>query len=625
MASKAQRKLAVVLHADVVGSTDLVQKDETLAHERITGTFSRFASVIRRYGGIVHEVRGDALVAEFTRASDAILAAIAFQSANAEHNRGIGDGLLAECRVGLGMGEVVTSDNTVTGAGVVVAQRVEQLAEGGGICVQGAVFETIPNRFPIDFKNLGEKELKGFTEPLRVYAASLRNGAVVPAPDFVAPTLTERLRRRRRPLAAAAVSVLVAAGLAVSWIVLEPDNLSPARESMSGFDKPSIAVLPFQNLSADPGQEYFSDGITNDIINALSRFSNLTVIAQNSVFAFKGKPTKVQNVARELGVRYVLEGSVQRANDRVRINVQFVDANSGRQLWVDRFDELVTNVFDLQDEITRRIVSAGAIRVTELEQRRALSHPESDFSAYDLVLQALSLLRQLTRAENFKARQLFREAIAIDPSYSTAHAGLGWTYMNAILWGWLQTPRAALTKAEAHARKAISLDQNCVDGHRLLARVHLSQFNHDLAILELERAIAINPNDAASHAEQGVVFVYSNRIDAAVRSLETALRNDPNMTAEGLMHLGMAYYLQNRYEDALAPLKRAVARNPDNVFIHLVLAATYGQLGRTEDAQQSTAAVRRLDPFAQLEQFGRLFTEPASAAHFADGFRKAGL
>lgn len=317
MKEEPTRKLAVLLHADVVGSTALVRLDETLAHRRLQDTFKRLAEFILRHDGVAHEIRGDALVAEFPMASDAVAASLEFQAANTDHNKKLADDILPEVRVGIAMGEVVVADGTVTGEGVVLAQRIEQLAEPGGVCIQDAVYQTVPKRLAFDYALLGERTLKGFDEPVRVYTVGAR-------PQVAAPQLETPTR---------------------------PDIVE-----LTVPEEPSIAVLPFTNMSADPEQEHFSDGITEDIITALSRIPSLLVIARNSTMVYKGKPVDVQVVGREQGVRYVLEGSVRRAGRRVRVTAQLTDVLKGRHLWADRYDRDVDDVFEVQDDITQNIV-----------------------------------------------------------------------------------------------------------------------------------------------------------------------------------------------------------------------------------------------------------------------------
>lgn len=625
MVDSPSRTLAVILHADVVGSTTLVQDNESLAHTRIQEAFRRLSSRIEEYNGITHELRGDALVAEFARVSDAVSAALVFQNDNTESIAQIEDEVRPLLRIGISLGEVVIADHTVTGAGVVLAQRIEQLAEPGGVCIHGAAYETLPRRLPFDYSNLGDKQLKGFEEAVRAYAVTLRSGAPLPEAEPVAIP-TSRSQKAGQPwlkTLGALVPVVIASVFA-TWVFWKNSDDSVTGPSAL-LSRPSIAVLPFHNLSANPEQEYFSDGITDDIINDLSKFSNLTVIARNSVFAYKGNPTPAQTVGEELGVEYVLEGSVQRADARVRINTQLVDTESQRQIWAIRYDEPIGDLFDVQDKIARQIVQALSVKVSDIEKRRVFAQTRARFPAYDLNLQAQALLNTLSRAENFEARELFRRSIDLDSSYSPAYAGLGWTHFNAVLYGWTDSPESELQNAEQLARKAIALDETCVDGHRLLAGLHLQRRQHHLAILELERAIAINPNDADSHAEQGITFVYAGRLEAAIRSLELALRIDPNRSVDALMHLGMAFYLRDRYEDARMWLERGVARSPENVFIYIVLAAVYAQLDRQVDSQRAAETVRRLDPFFSSEQFGRLFTESENRAKIVDGLKKAGL
>ena len=351
------RKLAVLLHADVVGSTSLVQKNEILAHERIQETFRRFSESIRNHGGVALEIRGDALVAEFARTSDAVSASLAFQIDNTAHNEQLTDDIRPELRIGIAMGEVVVANNTVTGEGIVLAQRLEQLARPGGTCIQAAAYETLPKRLPFEYDNLGEQPVKGFDEPVRVYTVRLKAGAVVPEPEASGQLDT------------------------------------PALELP---DKPSIAVLPFTNMSDDPEQEFFSDGITEDIITALSRISAMLVIARNSTFIYKGKAVDVKQVGREQGVRYVLEGGVRKAGNRVRITAQLIDASTGQHRWADRYDRDLEDIFAVQDEITQKIVTELDVHLHSGEQVRLWSSGTGNLEAWECVRLGSDLLNSVT-------------------------------------------------------------------------------------------------------------------------------------------------------------------------------------------------------------------------------------
>ncbi len=342
------RKLAVILHADVVGSTAFVQQNESLAHERIQAAFHNFAETIKVYGGIARELRGDALVAEFNRASDAVAAALAFQVLNGESNSTLDNDIQPQLRIGISLGEVIIADNTITGTGVVLAQRLEQLAEPGGVVVQGSVSETVPTRMPFEYEGLGEQMLKGFDQPVRAFIARLKSGEKPPAPEEV-----------------------------VSAADATPSTSSPPIP-----DEPSIAVLPFTNMSNDPELEYFSDGISEDIITALSKISALMVIAGNSTFTYKGKAVDIKQVGREQGVRYVLEGSVRRAGNRIRITAQLIDTTTGHHLWAENYDRDLEDIFALQDEITKKVVSTLDVQLVLGEQSQLWSDGTDNLEAW---------------------------------------------------------------------------------------------------------------------------------------------------------------------------------------------------------------------------------------------------
>jgi len=364
VAEQPTGKLAVILHADVVGSTVLVQRDERRAHERITSAFRRFSQTIQEYGGQVHEIRGDALVAEFARASDAVCAAIAFQQENTAYNKILDDDIVPEVRIGISLGEVIIADNTVTGAGVVLAQRVEQLAEPGGMCITGAIREATPERLPLDNENLGEQQLKGFEQPVHVHAVRLQSGAEVPPPE----RRQARKRRHTRMVATAVAAALVAA-IALAWLKPWQSNTEPGSVDRMAYalpSEPSIAVLPFANLSGDPEQDYFVDGFTNEIITNLSKFPEFFVIASNSVFTYKGKAVRVNEVGRELGVRYVLEGSLQRSADKLSVRAQLIEAANEKQLWGEQYDVAPQEIFAVQRGLTQQIASTLASKVLNL-------------------------------------------------------------------------------------------------------------------------------------------------------------------------------------------------------------------------------------------------------------------
>jgi len=419
-------KLAVILHADIAGSTALVQQDEQLAHERIQDSFRRFSETIEKYQGRIQELRGDALLAEFERASDAVAAALAFQADHTYLISRLKDDLRPTIRVGIAMGEVVIADNTVTGSGVVLAQRIEQLADPGGVCITAALHEALPKRLPFDLENLGEQLLKGFDEPVRVYRAELSAGQSVPAPQQ--DNQREPTPSTPRLIAAIIVTTLIIAVGTAYWFKTRVPQEEPASVEGMAYplpDKPSIAVLPFTNMSNDEEQEYFADGMTEDLITDISKVSGLFVIARNSVFTYKGKAVKVRQVAEELGVRYVMEGSVRRVGNQVRINAQLIDATTGGHIWAERYDGSLDDVFSMQDKITQSIVTALSVTLTGQDQSSLVQAKTNKPEAYDAFLRGWQLYRRYTPEDFVEAIPHFERAVEIDPAYGQAWATMG--------------------------------------------------------------------------------------------------------------------------------------------------------------------------------------------------------
>jgi adenylate cyclase len=390
-----------------VSSTELVHQNEQIAHERILETFRRFGDTIAKYHGQVRELRGDALLAEFERASDAVSAALGFQVEQLNYLAQLKDSIQPRVRVGITMGEVVIADDTITGTGVVLAQRLEQVSDPGGVVIQGAAYETIPGRFPFEYEDLGEQVLKGFAQPIRAFAVRLRPGKELPVPEVIAT----------------------------------PQSAEP--EGLKVPDKPSIAVLAFDNLSGDPGQEYLSDGISESIITGLSRFTGLFVIARQSSFSYKGKATRVQEIASSLGVQYILEGSVQRSSNKVRVIAQLIDAMTGHHLWVQKYDRQWEDIFALQDDITQHIISnIGSFEgpLEKAAQVQIKQKAPSDLRAYDYLLLGRERFFLVTKEGNAKARELFQKSVELEPSYSLGHTWTAWTHLVDRDFGWSDAP-----------------------------------------------------------------------------------------------------------------------------------------------------------------------------------------
>ena len=492
MKEEPTRKLAVLLHADVVSSTALVQLNETLAHERIQETFRRFSQTIAAHGGIAHEIRGDALVAEFSKASDAVSASLAFQEANTDHNEELEDDVRPIVRVGIALGEVVVADNTITGEGIVLAQRLEQLAEPGGVCIQGAAHGTVPKRLPFVYENLGDHSLKGFEDPIRAYS--------VRGESHTATTLSE----------------------------------TPRPDASVGYDfpdKPSIAVLPFDNMSGDQEQEFFSDGISEDITTALSRSPNLFVIARNSAFTYRGAAVDVRRVGRELGVRYVLEGSVRKAGNRVRVTAQLNECETGAHIWAERYDRSLDDVFAVQDDITFGVATAVGSQIQVTEGEQAAKRDPRDLDARQLVARANWHLDRATR-ENFeRARELCEDAISRFPDYASSYAYLATVNMLELTLGMdTESPQNTIRESEELARRAVELDPNDDHAHSQLAMVLWLAHRFDDALNEAQAALDLNPNHAGALAIRSAVHAFSGAAerDLAIEFMTRACRASPN-------------------------------------------------------------------------------------------------
>jgi adenylate cyclase len=434
---------------------------------------------------------------------------------------------------------------------------------------------------------------------------------------------------RRGLFAVLALVVLLAAGALLvghpDWRVLNTPRSSeqfPKTAEVSA--KPAIAILPLANQNDDSSREYFVDGLTQDIINALGRFPELTVMSWNAVFPYKGKPENPVEIARSLAVRYQVEGSVRQIGDRVRANAQLVDAN-GQVLWSASFDEALADVFALQDKITTQIAGTLAIRVTQIEQRRVSTKPTDSLEAYDYVLRARPALQRPTRANIVEARSLLRRAIELDSNYAAAYAALAETYHVATSMGWAESPTDSLGRAEEMANKALSMDDSDVRARIVLGRIHLFYHRYDQAKAEIDRAIAINPNDANGLAGRGNILMWSGQTDAAIEALELAQRIDSELNAVDRFALSLAYYLKGRYDAAIEQADLNLRKTSGANFSRIVLAAAYAQLGRFEDVAGVVTTIHRIDPTFDAQEFGTKFLSVADLGHLRDGLRKAGL
>jgi len=618
------RKLSAILSADVAGYSRLMGEDEEATVHTLTRHRHMMSELISEHRGRVVDSPGDNLLAEFASVVDALRCAWEIQQGLAASNATLAENRRMLVRIGINLGDVIEDRGRLYGDGVNVAARLESLADPGGITISGAAYDQVKHKLPYNFEFSGEQPVKNIRDPVRTYK-------LVPA---------TKTRPPRRPgqagIPPAGKYILIAVGilaLAIGAYYFRASRPFPSPADESDANVPvrsfsqgaSIAVLPFRNLSGDPEQEYFSDGITNDIITDLSRFRNLLVIASNTVFTYKGRSVDIKAVGRELGVHYVLEGSVQKLGDTVRINAQLIDASSGTHIWAERYVRRYEDIFKLQEDIVQTIVSKLAVQTFKYEQSRAMRKKPHDLQAYDFLLRGWFHYQKRTRASNHRAAVMFTEALALDPRYAEAQVGLGWVDYAKVSYGWTEFPHKVLENAYAHARKALELDPANASAHALLCSVYTFQNKYELAIREAEQAIELNPNDANTFNRFGWVLLWSGRLEEAIEALEMSLRLDSASSRNVWLHLAMAYYLKNRYQKALELLEKGVVKRPEFAGYHILLAATHARLGRTQAAADAAEKVRRLDPFFEVESFGTAFRNPDHRQAIARGLRQAGL
>jgi adenylate cyclase len=584
------RKLAVLLHADVVGSTSLVQRNETLAHERIQDTFRQFSETISNYGGVALEIRGDALVAEFAKASDSVSASLAFQAANITLNEQLSDEIQPVLRIGIAMGEVVVADNTVTGEGIVLAQRLEQLAEPGNVCIQGAAYDTLPKWLPFEYKNLGEQKIKGFDESVRVYAVSLESGGVIPESQSVDQSETSA-----------------------------PDLP----------EEPSIAVLPFTNMSSDPEQEFFSDGISEDIITELSKLTSLMVIARNSTFIYKGKSVDVKQVGHDLDVRYVLEGGVRKSGSRVRVTAQLIDVKTGLHKWAESYDRDLEDIFKVQDEVMREVVSALDIQLLAGEQARLWSDGTKNLQAWKYIRMARDKFNTYRAENHSEVIRLARRAVERDPNYSNAWILLSGCYSHIEEHSSYsdEERRQAAQLSREYALKALECDPSNADAFSMLAIHHLTSKEFDKAIEKANKSVKMAPNHADNIALSAIILNKCGQPEIAMNQIQKAMRLCPVYPPWYLSALGQISRLLAKTDTTINAYKEMISRDPDSVEGHIGLAEILGESGQIDGAMAAASDVIRVNPKFSIRGFtsNLAYRDPNEILRIAEGLRKAGL
>ena len=601
------RQLAVILHADVVGSTSLVQRDEALAHKRIRATFNNFSKTIGAFGGVTHEIRGDALIAQFERASDAVSAAVTFQNIIKDFNLNLEDQIRPELRIGISLGEVIVADNTITGEGVVLAQRLEQIAEPGSVVVQGSVSETVPTRIPFEFKNLGKQTLKGFDQPVRAFAANIRPGEEIPVPE------------KNRSLK------IIESGESKDSVMLPPESYETLiGERLELPNTPSIAVLPFQNMSSDPEQEFFADGMSEDIITSLSRMPRLFVIARNSTFVYKNRAVDVRQIGRDLAVSHVLEGSVRGAGDRIRITAQLVETQNGNHVWAESYDRTLDDIFAVQDEITRNIVIEMSANLGAADLGTSFSTGATNLKAWELTIKAGDLLDMDVKENIANARQLLERALEYDDKYTPARIELAWSYFEEYIISWNLASEQLWQKAFDITERAIEIDPSNPHGYSLLGQLYMSSGDLDQALVMSNKSVELGPGDSYVLAFRGDILNEMGRYDEGIASVRNAIRRCPYPPAWFLFILGIGLHLNSENALALSAIEQSLEREP-GAFIPLIwLASILTVTGREDDAKEITKRVIIREPeFSTAVWISKL--SPKSRSRIKDNLLAAGF
>jgi adenylate cyclase len=627
-----KRKLTAILSADVKGYSHLMAEDEEATVRTITAYREVITEIVQKHRGRVVDSPGDNILSEFSSVVDAVRGAVEIQEELKVRNVELSENRRMEFRIGVNLGDVIHEEERIYGDGVNVAARVESLADAGGICISRSAYDQVKNKLTLGYENLGEYSVKNIAEPVRIYK-------VLMDPESVGKVIGERRVEPKRGLRiaiAAVIALLLVVGGAVLWksyqtIVSPPVEVASVEKMAFPLpEKPSLAVLPFDNLSGDASQDYFSDGITETIITALSNVSNLFVIARKSTFTYKGKQVKVQQVAEELGVRYVLEGSVQRSGDRVRITAQLIDALKGHHLWAEQYDRRFGDIFVLQDDITEQVTLALQVKLTEGEQARIKRGHTENPEAYEYWLRGRERSLSFTKEDNAQRRKLYEKAAELDPNNSFLWKDIGWTYYRDARFGWTDTPAQSLALAEELAQKTLAVDDYSAQAYALLSSVYMVKRQHDKAVAYGEKALALAPNLADMKAAVAVPFMYSGRPEEAIELVKKAMRLSPYYPAWYLAVLGHAYRLTGQYEEAITLLESWRARaNPRSALPHLFLAFTYEEAGRGEEAQAAVAEVLKRKPKASIKGYAKSklfpYKDPADIERVLDSLRKAGM
>jgi TolB-like protein/class 3 adenylate cyclase/Tfp pilus assembly protein PilF len=635
-----KRKLAAIFSADAVGYSRLMGDDE----ESTIRTLKEYRGVItekvKQHKGRVVDSPGDNVLAEFASVVDAVRCAVETQKQIAERNSDLPENRRMLFRVGVNLGDIVDEGERIYGDGVNITARLESLADGGGICISGTAFDQVKGKLGVGYKYLGEQSVKNIKEPVRVYQMLLE-------PDAAGTVISEKKSKQgRRKWAVVTVSaiIILLAGAYSIWNLYfrsftSSKLLSPTLTTDSELSKiPSVAILPFDNLSDDPDQAYFTDGMTDDLITGLSKLTGLLVIARNSTFTYKGKSVKVQQVAKELGVQYVVEGSVRRADEQVRINVQLIDAATGHHLWAERYDGKMTNIFALQDQINQKIISTLKIKLTAAEKSRIAHTETSNLKAYDTFLRGWEHFKQMTPEDFSKASSYFKEAINLDPIYARAYAALALLYLRAVDIGWDRWVADAKgfqniyqVRLDAKRYLKMAMKDPTALAHQAAALMLVYNRLFSEAVSAAENARKLDPNDAYNYFIMAKILNYTGQSEKAIDFAKRAMRLDPHYPADYLIVLGESNFALGNLEEAAIYFEKSQARSPQdrpNKTLLENLIVTYSHLGRNEEADELLQSLKKvLLPPISLRRILNFhpYNTPEVTDRLAQGLIKAGI
>jgi len=676
---EVKRKLTAILSADVKGYSRLMGEDEKATVRTLNAYKEVMTGLIQHHHGRVVDAPGDNVLAEFSSVVDAVECSVEIQKELKTRNAELPENRRMEFRIGVNLGDVIEDGEQILGDGVNIAARLESLSEAGGICISGTAFDHVKNKLTLGYKYLGEQTVKNILEPVRVYR-------VLMEPEVAGKVIGEKRAKTKQWQMATmglVIGVIVVVAVIVIWkfyipstpkpevtpkekiVVSQPeraptgvppsaevapkekvappssekvsktiitsplvDKADPKKMALPLPDKPSIAVLPFTNMSGEKEQEYFSDGLTEDIINALSKIPSVFVIARNSTFTYKGKSVKVQQVAEEMGVKYVLEGSVRREGNRVRITAQLIDAITGHHLFSERYDRELKEIFSLQDEMTMKIMTAMRVKLTHGEQDRMLAKGTKNLEAYLKLLQSREHREIINKEQQALSRQLAEEAIALDPGYAIAYSAAAAAIGNEVWAGAYKNPKEALQRAIEMAQKAIAIDESLAFPHIILGYLSiLANRDYEKGIAEAERAVALEPNSADAYTQLAINLSWAGRTEEAIPLFKKAIRLSPIPPARCLFNMAACYRIIGQYEDAIAIYKKILQKQPDQMLAHLGLAATLMLAGREDEARTQAAELLRIDPKFSLERFAKTLTykNQAEIDRYIGALRKAGL